>query len=196
MNIIKEFEAKDAEGKTRKFCELKCPFCHGIFTRHKRFMKSEFCSTKCKSEFTGVIKVLSCRVCNKEFKRTSSKMKNAKHDIYFCSRACKDIGQSSIKEIQPEHYNGGINNYRSNALQHYPNKCNRCGFSNLIALEVHHIDRDRTNNDLLNLEILCANCHVIEHLGCGRIPRACFASSVRRESYPRSPPNKLLEYQL
>ena len=31
------------------------------------------------------------------------------------------------------------------------------------GLHVHHIDRDRENNDLSNLEILCANCHAIEH---------------------------------
>lgn len=28
-----------------------------------------------------------------------------------------------------------------------------------IPLEVHHLDGDRTNNKLLNLELLCCNCH-------------------------------------
>jgi hypothetical protein len=32
-------------------------------------------------------------------------------------------------------------------------------------LEVHHIDRDRTNNDIENLIILCCNHHRILTLG-------------------------------
>lgn len=30
-----------------------------------------------------------------------------------------------------------------------------------IPLEVHHLDGDRTNNDLDNLELLCCNCHAL-----------------------------------
>lgn len=29
----------------------------------------------------------------------------------------------------------------------------------IIKLEVHHIDGDRTNNELTNLQLLCPNCH-------------------------------------
>jgi 5-methylcytosine-specific restriction endonuclease McrA len=42
-------------------------------------------------------------------------------------------------------------------------KCEKCGntewFGQPIALEVHHIDGDRTNNSLENLQLLCPNCH-------------------------------------
>jgi len=42
-------------------------------------------------------------------------------------------------------------------------KCEICKNSkwldNLIPLEVHHIDGDRTNNELKNLQLLCCNCH-------------------------------------
>jgi hypothetical protein len=30
-----------------------------------------------------------------------------------------------------------------------------------IKLEIHHIDKDRTNNDPLNLKLLCPNCHSV-----------------------------------
>lgn len=30
---------------------------------------------------------------------------------------------------------------------------------NQIKLELHHLDGDRTNNDKLNLQLLCPNCH-------------------------------------
>lgn len=29
----------------------------------------------------------------------------------------------------------------------------------IIRLEVHHLDGDRTNNELTNLQLLCPNCH-------------------------------------
>ena len=42
-------------------------------------------------------------------------------------------------------------------------KCECCGISEWngekLSLEVHHIDGNRFNNDLSNLQILCPNCH-------------------------------------
>ena len=56
-------------------------------------------------------------------------------------------------------------NYRKYAMAAYPHQCNRCQYADFPEiLEVHHIDRDRTNNELENLEILCPNCHQVEHL--------------------------------
>lgn len=167
MKIIEEIKLPDSEGKLRIYCDIQCDICNKIFRRQKRFIKHNFCSMKCKYQSEGVRKVLKCAVCNSVFTRSNSKMQNAKNNIHFCSRKCKDIGQSTIKEIQPSHYgteNGS--NYRSKAFKHYLPICNRCGFSNVIALEVHHKDRNRQNDDIGNLEILCCNCHTIEHLGC------------------------------
>lgn len=42
-------------------------------------------------------------------------------------------------------------------------KCEGCGLTEWrdkpIPLEIEHIDGDRTNNNIENLEILCCNCH-------------------------------------
>ena len=45
------------------------------------------------------------------------------------------------------------------------NKCEICqtNFTNTLTPEVHHKDRDRSNNCIDNLEVLCRNCHGIEH---------------------------------
>ena len=44
-------------------------------------------------------------------------------------------------------------------------RCERCGRErwegNPIPLELHHIDGDRTNNELRNIELLCPNCHAL-----------------------------------
>lgn len=41
--------------------------------------------------------------------------------------------------------------------------CERCGCDNLLALVIHHKNRDRRDNTWDNLELLCANCHASEH---------------------------------
>lgn len=42
--------------------------------------------------------------------------------------------------------------------------CQLCGFKqDSDALQIHHIDMDRSNNTQQNLIILCANCHAIFH---------------------------------
>lgn len=41
--------------------------------------------------------------------------------------------------------------------------CERCGFSDERALTVHHRDRNRKHNTRENLELLCWNCHAIDH---------------------------------
>ena len=41
-------------------------------------------------------------------------------------------------------------------------KCERCG--SIRYLLVHHRDRNRKNNKLKNLELLCKSCHQKEHL--------------------------------
>lgn len=41
--------------------------------------------------------------------------------------------------------------------------CEICHFSLYEILEVHHKDRDRSNNSLENLALLCPNCHATEH---------------------------------
>lgn len=46
-------------------------------------------------------------------------------------------------------------------LIHRDSKCRRCGFipENICQLTVDHIDKNRNNNDVGNLQTLCHNCH-------------------------------------
>ncbi len=41
--------------------------------------------------------------------------------------------------------------------------CERCGYAKYEVLQVHHKDRNRDNNALSNLELICPNCHFEEH---------------------------------
>jgi len=47
---------------------------------------------------------------------------------------------------------------------HPPHKCNRCGYNkHPQILNAHHIDHNRENNSLENLELLCPTCHNEHH---------------------------------
>jgi hypothetical protein len=54
--------------------------------------------------------------------------------------------------------------YRETALSLKQKKCERCGYDkHPEILEVHHKDRNRSNGNPNNLELLCPNCHTEEH---------------------------------
>ena len=40
-----------------------------------------------------------------------------------------------------------------------------CNEDKKYLLVAHHVDKDHSNNDLANIEILCFNCHAKRHLG-------------------------------
>jgi len=44
-----------------------------------------------------------------------------------------------------------------------PNKCEECNVEFPFSCEVHHIDRNRENNNRDNLRVLCPNCHTLTH---------------------------------
>lgn len=60
-------------------------------------------------------------------------------------------------------FSGKSNDWWSRKLLREVAKCERCGFNDKRALCMHHVDRNRKNNIGENLELLCWNCHVIEH---------------------------------
>jgi predicted restriction endonuclease len=53
--------------------------------------------------------------------------------------------------------------YRTRALSEYGEECHVCGVSECI--EVHHLDGDRSNNDIENLVPLCETHHQAVHNG-------------------------------
>lgn len=67
----------------------------------------------------------------------------------------------------------GASGHRGKALDALPNICNRCGDEG--DLHVHHKDRDKSNGDLSNLEILCPSCHMSEHHGRGEYEQICIS---------------------
>lgn len=161
--------------------DTTCQVCSVLFKAPKRELKrgnAKYCSKPCVSIGISKSKAaagrinkspnVSCAGCNKEFYKNASQQKGSKSGLFFCSRACKDASQriGGVTEIMPPHYGtgDGKHQYRELALTGLENSCNRCGYCKYSSvLEVHHKDRDRTNNKLENLEVLCPTCHREHH---------------------------------
>lgn len=168
--IIREFTERDTQNKNRIFVEIKCDVCTNISIKQKRqvteFEGKHWCCAEHMSIIKGTRVYVNCAHCGASSTKPKSALNNSKSGLYFCDRACKEAGQSYIKEIQPGHYGTGKHGYRKLAFDNKLHECNICGFDeHIAALVVHHVDRDRDNNLLSNLQILCANCHAIEHWG-------------------------------
>jgi hypothetical protein len=153
----------------------KCLNCQKDFNARSQDVNrgyGKFCCQSCSSSYNRAHEVkpepnVECAWCHIRFYKNKSKKKASKSGLYFCGRKCKDQAQSfgGIKEIQLPHVGNGIRCYRNIAFRNKDVKCERCGFDKEAAIIVHHRDRNRDNNHISNLEVLCANCHAIEHWG-------------------------------
>lgn len=162
----------------RKQSKVTCAHCNSNFlkdnseiVRNKKIGRSSYCSLKCaRANRKPIVKENNCicAQCNKEFYRNASKREISKSGLQFCSRKCKDLAQriGGIKEIQPYHYTDSLKEYRLLVEREIGIKeCNRCKYKDFPEiLQVHHKDRNRKNNELSNLEVLCPNCHSLEHI--------------------------------
>lgn len=134
--------------------DVICIACSTTFKTKGPFAK--YCSQNCKEKNRPEKqkKQFVCEFCNKEFMRRAPN--NAGR---FCSRSCSGMWIIA----------NGEKNYFYRAFLNKPHKCNRCGIDDYELLCVHHMDLNHNNNQIENLEILCANCHYRIHFGQGRM---------------------------
>lgn len=168
---------KRKERKTNFLVDKICLYCNKNFlaeTRELNRGRAKYCSQSCAQRnkintMPRPIPNVKCGHCGVEFYLNESKRLASKSKFYFCCREHKDLSQrlGGIKEIMPPHYGTArMDNpyiYRNIAFADKPKICERCNFANEKAIIVHHKDRNRLNADKNNLEVLCYNCHVIEH---------------------------------
>lgn len=152
-------------GRKRRGVEKVCPQCNKSFVGRKH---RECCSQKCAWERSRKRDVVICSQCSTQFEIRPSQKNNSKSGLYFCNRKCKDEAQrlGGIREIMPPHYGTAkVPEYR-NLFSEEELVCSRCGYNEFsCAVDIHHIDHDRSNNKKENLIPLCSNCHKGLHWG-------------------------------
>lgn len=152
-----------------------CNFCDKEYHAEMRYInrgQGLFCSQTCAnrnraSNITPPKPNMTCAHCGVEFYMRPSRVKYSKSGLMFCSRAHKDAAQrlGGIEAIMPSHYGTAqIPEYRKKAFAHYPHECAHCGWNKYPdVLEVNHINIDRSDGSIENLEILCPTCHQVFH---------------------------------
>lgn len=150
-----EFEALEAEIKRGygKFHNKECFYSYSKKNRKDSLIKEPNCI---------------CAFCSNPIYKAPSKIKNSKSGLLFCNRKCKELAQKQkigFESILPPHYHtASIINYRNKAFENLPLVCNKCGYNKYPqVLQIHHIDRNRKNNDINNLLVVCPTCHMEIH---------------------------------
>ena len=140
------------------------------------------CSRACGSILAGRKRTVkrvpnvACAYCGSEFYKRPAHFAGSKSGMFFCSREHKDAAQrlGGVKEIMPSHYGTAkVPEYRKLAFLVYEHRCADCGWDKYPdVLEVNHINCDRSDNSIENLELLCPTCHRVFHYLDGSGPWA------------------------
>lgn len=147
---------------------LTCGFCEKTFSKllkhvtadAKRGKTIHYCGLKCskRKEWNWI----KCNKCHKKFAIRPSH-KKSKSGFYYCSRSCSAGANNTIYKTKENHPNwiDGRGSYRSVGLSE---NCHDCGETRYYLLVVHHINKNRAQNEEDNLVTLCLNCHGMRHL--------------------------------
>jgi hypothetical protein len=82
-----------------------------------------------------------------------------------CSRVCANKHRTGIK-YKIKRPKDKVKHYQSlkiSLLKKRGKVCERCSYNKYEILQVHHKDKNKSNNKLDNLELICPNCHSEEH---------------------------------
>ena len=142
--------------------ERICLQCNTPFMARRKFTK--YCSSKCAQRFSQAKMTvrLDCAYCGKPFMRNAGDAAKTKYKKrIYCDREC--MWADKIRQAPRSKKWGAVSKWfrRFNRMK----CCSRCGYDEETGiLIIHHKDRNRDNNELDNLEVLCPNCHSLEHL--------------------------------
>jgi 5-methylcytosine-specific restriction endonuclease McrA len=115
-----------------------CMKCDGQIPSDK-YRNAKYCSTKCRNAYNS-------------YKWRVSKGLIEKPGV---GSGGNQLGENNHQ------YKTGIGSYSTKAFKRYGRQCNRC--KSTTNLLVHHINHDRSNNNIENLEVLCKKCHQNHH---------------------------------
>lgn len=137
----------------------KCRICSTSIYRRPSEIKNGVGSVYCSMKCYGIScrKEIPCVVCKKLILSGANKK--------TCSRSCANRNRAGIKYKlnRPKDKVKAQRSIKIRLLRNRGGVCERCDYNKKQILQVHHKDRNRENNDLNNLELICPNCHAEEH---------------------------------
>ncbi len=122
----------------------------------KRNKGNVYCSQNCYGK--SCRKEKPCLVCGN--------LILARYNKKTCSRGCANKHRTGInyKTGRPTKDKVvSLQALKRRLIQERGISCEQCNYNKTGILQIHHIDRNRNNNHLSNLKLLCPNCHFEEH---------------------------------
>lgn len=155
--------------KGRSHTAIQCLYCEKIFWKRTAqiFPEGHCCSRECQRLKQSTGEENPCGYCGEVIYRHKTALKRSKSGNAFCNRSCATSfnNQFKVGENHPG-YKGGSSTYRQRALDVHGASCSNqdCPFNNVEVkmLDVHHLDKNRKNNSINNLQVLCVWCHALE----------------------------------
>lgn len=151
---------------------LKCVACKNEFYVPKyRIKTAKFCSLHCQNHLQYQKWIFNCEACGKKC-TTSPSRRNYKKK--FCSLECREYKRKTDVERRKQSKICTLKKrgfYTSRQLRKYifefkAKKCEICGYDEYdFCLDLHHRDKNPTNNNPENISILCVICHRKLHKG-------------------------------
>ncbi len=138
--------------------------CKKSFSKTRRSNRycSKYCSRaairqKIRGQKSFIGEVINCKGCGETVIKDHARRK-------YCSDICRNkhlyaLYYQNNKEKFSE--SGKIWHLTSTNRRFKKDICELCGFKpvNMCQLDIDHIDGNHSNDDLSNLQTLCANCH-------------------------------------
>mgnify|MGYP001600280300 FL=1 len=148
---------------------VQCLICGAEFyvkPSHQAKGWGKYCSIKCRtsSQFKG--STFKCFICKKEIYRSPLAIKKSKSGKYFCSKICQTVWRNTILFSGRNHSNWTYGESAYRRILKSSDKtqiCVLCSTKDKRVLIVHHVNKNRRDNDIANLIWLCCNCHYLVH---------------------------------
>lgn len=147
---------------------VQCEVCKKEFYAKPNHLKlgwGKCCSYACRNQFSRKGKLVRCTTCNKEVYKSPFHLRHSQSKKYFCCKSCQTVWRNGLY-LGKDHENwvDGAKSYRDILKRNGVRpECNLCKTANPLLLAVHHVDKNRHNNDISNLTWLCHNCHYLVH---------------------------------
>lgn len=150
--------------------DTKCAICGKNFYAKPRHLKigwGKYCSNRCKYTAQRKGKIVDCSNCGKKIYRGLADFSDSKSGLFFCNKSCHCSWTNKNLHLGVNHpqWVSGENSYKQSFFRSFTGekKCMRCGIKDERVLIIHHKDKNRRNNAINNLELLCCNCHYLKH---------------------------------
>ncbi len=148
--------------------QVLCKYCQREFYAKPSWLKKGwgvYCSNDCRYAGNRRGEMVICYGCGTDTYKQPKALARSKSGFFFCGKSCQTKWRNQVfsKDKHPN-WKGGRASYRSRMYIHNVKpECNLCKVTDERILAVHHIDGDRSYNDIENLAWLCHNCHHLVH---------------------------------